>query len=128
MSRGIPGGEWAAITNGGDPVPIETRKIYFSESELIDAIEGFAKHTKRGMPPGKTVACGINGAGNLSVSLTVQNLADGVSATARFDHAAVAAALIRYCIGKKIPLAKAAEKSVQADGAGVALNLRIPEN
>ena len=110
-------------------MPIETRKISFSQLELSDAIERFAKSTKRAMPPGRIVGCaiGANG-GGVTVSMTVKNSADGASGTVRFDHASVAAALIRYCMETKIPLAKAAEKSVQAEGAGVALTLRIPEN
>ncbi len=109
-------------------MPIEIRKIIFSEAELIEAIEGFARNMRRTMLPGETVACSIDGTNDLSVSLTVQNLADGTSATTRFDHVAVAAALIRYCIGEKIPLAKAAENSVEAEGTGIALTLRLPQN
>jgi hypothetical protein len=106
-------------------MPVEIRRISFSEGEVIDAIGHFAKATRHPMPPGKITACEINSKVGLAVTVTVNHMADGSSHAVRFDSASVAAALIRYCIEKKIPIPKAAEKSVEALSNGLALILQL---
>lgn len=106
-------------------MPTETRKIVFSDIELAEAIERFAKATRHAMPPGRVTACRIDAKIGLSAMLTVTHLADGSSNTVRFDQPSIAAALIRYCMEKKIPIARSSEKTVEAIGSGVALTLRM---
>jgi len=106
-------------------MPTETRRIHFSNAEVADAIENFAKATKYPMPPGKIAECKIDAHAGLAAILTVHHVAEGSTRTARFDNNAIAAALIRFCIEKKIPIPKSAEKSVEAQGNGVVLILRI---
>lgn len=106
-------------------MPTETRRIEFSTAELVEAITSFAKTTRFPLPPGKVVGCQIDRHGAVAVTLTIQHVAEGAKRTARFDNNAVAAALIRYCIDKKIPIPKSAEKSVESDGKSMILTLRI---
>ena len=106
-------------------MPTETRRICFSNAEVADAIEHFAKATKFPMPPGKIAECKIDAHGPLMAALTVRHMAEGSSRIARFDKNTIAAALIRFCIEKKIPIPRSAEKSVEAQGDGVALILRV---
>jgi len=107
-------------------MPSELRRIVFSESEIIEALDRFAKATRHAMPAGKITACRIDSKSALSATLTVQHMAEGSTHTVRFDNASIAAALIRYCIEKKIPIPRASEKSVEAQGPGVALILNLP--
>lgn len=113
--------------NLGAAMPTETRRITFSSHELVEAIAHFAKATKYPMPPGKVTGCQIDQHGAVSATLTIQHMAEGSTRTARFDNNSIAAALILYCIEKKIPIPKAAVKSVQSDGKYMALILRIGE-
>jgi hypothetical protein len=106
-------------------MPTELRKIVFSNSELIDAIEGFARHTKKSMPAGKVVGCRVDGKDRITIALSVHHPAEGSKHTVTFDHASIAAALIRFCMEKKIPMPRTAEKSVERSGDGVALTLKI---
>ena len=106
-------------------MPVETRRIAFSEGEVIDAIGQFAKATHHPMPPGKITACEITNKSGFAATVTVSHMADGSSHAVRFDSASTAAALIRYCIEKKIPIPKAAEKSVEPQGNGLALILQL---
>lgn len=97
----------------------------FGQDEVIEALAHFAKATKHPMPSGKITACEINTKVDLAAVVTVTHLADGSTNTVRFDNASVAAALIRYCIEKKIPMPKAAEKSVEAQGKALTLILKL---
>ena len=106
-------------------MPTETRRISFSNAEVAEAIEHFAKATKFPMPAGKIVECKIDAHGALAATLTVQHVAEGTNRTARFDKNTIAAALIRFCIEKKIPIPKSAEKFVEAHGDGVVLVLHV---
>ena len=106
-------------------MPVEARRIMFTEDEVIEALAHFAKATKHPMPTGKIAACEINTKVDLAAIVTVIHPADGSTNTVRFDNASVAAALIRYCIEKKIPMPKAAEKSVEAQGNALTLTTYI---
>jgi len=109
-------------------MPTEIRKIVFSPAELAEALDHFAKATHHAMPPGKIAACEIDSKNALSVAVTVHHMAEGSTHTVPFDNPSVAAALIRYCIERKIPVPKAATKSVEAEGPGVALILTLGAN
>lgn len=106
-------------------MPTETRRITFSIRELVEAIAHFAKATKYPMPPGKIIDCKVETSGAVAATLTIQHMAEGATRTARFDNNSIAAALIHYCIEKKIPIPRSAEKSVESAGNGVVLSLRI---
>lgn len=106
-------------------MPIEIRKIAFSPAELTEALDHFAKATHHAMPPGKITACEVDSKSALSVMVTVQHMAEGSTHAVPFDNSSVAAALIRYCIERKIPVPKAATKSVEAEGPSVALILTL---
>lgn len=110
---------------GESAVPIELRKITFSDGELSEAIERFAKATRYPMPAGKIAECRVESKAGLALIVRVYNVADGSEHTVRFDQATVAAALIRFCIDKKIPIPKTAEKSVEAHGQTLSLILRL---
>ena len=110
---------------GESAVPIELRKITFSDGELGEAIERFAKATRYPMPPGKITECRVETKVGLTLIVHVNHMVDGSEHTVRFDQATVAAALIRFCIEKKIPIPKTAEKSVEAHGQTVSLILRL---
>ncbi len=97
----------------------------FSDIELADAVEHFAKATRYPMPPGKITQCRVDTKVGLALIVTVNHKADGSVNTVRFDQASIAAALIRFCIEKKIPIPKSAEKSVEAVGQAVSLTLRL---
>jgi len=106
-------------------VPTEFRRITFSDSELTEAIDRFAKATRYPMPPGKITECRIETKVGLALVVTVNHMAEGSVNTVRFDQPSLAAALIRFCIEKKIPIPKSAEKSVEAHGNLISLILRL---
>ena len=108
-------------------MPAEKRTICFTNDEVADALERFARATKHPMPQGKITACKIESGGALFATLTIQHMAEGSTQTARFDKNSIAAALIRYCIEKKIPVPKSAEKFVEAQNSGVTLIMNIGE-
>jgi len=106
-------------------VPIELRKITFSGGELGEAIERFAKATRYPMPSGKITECRVETKTGLTLIVRVDHMADGSEHTVRFDQATIAAALTRYCVDKKIPIPKTAEKSVEAHGQTLSLIIRL---
>jgi len=104
-------------------VPSETRNIVFSQNELLEAIGRYVKHVRHPMPAGKITRCHIEPDGNVSV--IVDHNADGSNHVVEFSHAMVAAALIRFCIEKSIPIPRKSEKTVHGEADGMALNFRI---
>ena len=104
---------------------IELRKITFSDGELGEAIDRFIKATRYSMPPGKITECRVETKAGLALIVHVGHMADGSENSVRFDQATLAAALTRYCIEKKIPIPRTAEKSVEAQGQMVSLILRL---
>ncbi len=100
-------------------MPTEMRQSVFRMVEVVTAVTDY--HRRRGiaLPIGTVVGVDIVEEDGVHGALLVQ----GDSVTTRFDVKAevLAAALILFCINRKIPLPVDADKRLQRVGDGVAL-------
>ncbi len=111
-------------------MPTEIRKLIFSRDELAEAIanhrNGHDNGSKHGdLPSGAIMFCRVHQDTQLRV--TVKVLPDGETniRTVQLEPEFVGAALMQYCIERKIPMPKGASKSLEAMGENIAMNLSI---
>jgi len=105
-------------------MPNETRQIEFANGELLEAITGYlgkpADPDAAGLKPGVRVS----ERPRPSVCYVLRDGEDREARASELEPAAIAAALIKYCIAHKIPIPRKAAKSVQVRGDIVVLLLR----
>lgn len=105
-------------------MPSEIRTITFDNGELIEAIHRARKIVNPPVPAGVIESCRTMAKEGAFVSVTVRNKSDGAAHEIDFGPATVAALLIQYCAFLRIPIPRAAAKSVQASGGNVTLVLK----
>jgi hypothetical protein len=105
----------------------ETRRITFSSEELIQAISRHRRDEKQPLPEsrirGSKVESGEGPIPRISLLLDPRG-GDGATAM-DFRPTEVAAALIKFCRLKRIPLPKRAEKSLGVDQGRISLVLHL---
>lgn len=98
-------------------MPIDTRTIAFNQSELKEALFNYCSATGHGLcDPGLTH---LKVSDEKGVVAIVEGHAPGVATV--FAQNEIAAALILYCRDQKIPLPRAAKKSLKMLGGSIAL-------
>jgi hypothetical protein len=88
----------------------ELRQIMFGPSEIITAITEYHKRRSLPLPRGTALRCFI--ADGLSATLYIQS-DDSAITELSIDAENLAAALILYCINRKIPLPVEADKRLR---------------
>jgi hypothetical protein len=104
-------------------MPTEIRRIVFSSDELRQALDAYLLGIGVALPVGYIQAAQFDKA----VSELWLSLYDGQrdeTHEATVSGAQAAASLIKFCIGKRIPLPKDATKSIAIVGDNVALEVR----
>lgn len=106
-------------------MPSETRKIVFSNNELITAINRHNQVSKNKLPKGMITTCKPLSQPGVAVRLEMLDQESGESTTVDLSPEVIGAALVRYCIAHKIPIPRHATKSVTAEGDDIALTLQV---
>ncbi|HEV2673177.1 MAG TPA: hypothetical protein VGV37_01465 [Aliidongia sp.] len=96
-------------------MPRELRQIMFGPPEIMTAIMEYHRRRSLTLPRGTAVRCQILDEPTLSAIMFIQT--DGLAMTElSVDAETLAAALILYCINRKIPLPAEAEKRLRKLG------------
>jgi hypothetical protein len=106
-------------------MPTEYRKIVFTNQEAANAIHAHARRSKVEIPVGDILSYDFTQPPEEMLLLTMRPPGDAPNVSVRLESSFIAAALIAYCIAHKIPLPKAAKKSISIQGSSVALDLQI---
>ncbi len=103
----------------------EFRRLVFSTEELLNALEIFRADKGAGLPAGRIRQVTIveDPAIGAKVRLT-EHVSDDEQEVV-VDGGMLAAVMINFCMGKKIPIPKAAKKTVVKAGEGLALSFSI---
>lgn len=106
----------------------EVRHVIFSSDELMQAIVEYCRASKTPLPAGdvvgSTAAVPETGTG-LEVALIMRQPPDFEDEPVAIENKVVGAALLRHCISKKVPLPRAASKSLELWDGNVALTLSL---
>ena len=103
----------------------ETRRITFSNEELIQAIAKQRRDEKQGLPESRIRGVKIEKGAETKI-LIVLAAAEGTGTeTIEIRLAEIAAALIKFCGRKRIPLPKRANKSIGVENGQVSLMLHL---
>ncbi len=108
-------------------MPTEYRRIVFPNQELHAALSEYQGAEIQDMPPGDIVAVALLDSPANTVRMTLVSTSEGTSYTADFNAAHIAAALIKFCIDRKVPIPKHSRKSLRLMGDNLALDIVIRE-
>ena len=105
-------------------MPGEVRHIIFSELEVLSALTGYRKRRRQPLPSSEDVEVTIRDKPKILVTLAIVPEGKRMPLEVVFEGEELAAALIMYCIGRKIPLpATGVSKSIQLVGDSIALQI-----
>ena len=102
----------------------EIRQIAFQQAEVCAAIQDYRRRRNEPLPPGSIARVDFGSGPEIVATLTIENDSTGARHEIAFDTEVLAAALILFCINRKIPLPATAQKKVQRVGDSVALVMR----
>ena len=102
-------------------MPTETRVLCFTKLELFEALRDYCSHTGRRLPPEAAERSGLNA----RQRRPNYRQFSGEESTMKFTDNEVGAALVMFCIRKRIPIAKRATKSLEITGETLSLHLKI---
>ncbi|MEM7172515.1 MAG: hypothetical protein AAF530_20280 [Pseudomonadota bacterium] len=103
----------------------ERRRLSFSPGELRHAIELFREDLEEILPPGDIIDLVVKQRPELHVSLTLESRPGAKPVNATLSGSALGAAIVHYCLYKDIPMPRAAEKTIEADGEGLVLCMSL---
>lgn len=106
-------------------MPTELREIAFRESEFFNAVRDYRMRRGQPLPVGSVLGIDLSDDPNLSATIRIGD-DEGVSfESIDLEAESIAAALILFCINRKIPLPAHADKSVMRAGDHVILKINI---
>ena len=107
-------------------MPHEERRIFFDYSETYKAIYALCvqKEMKK-PPPGAVTAIEVDAVDDRNLVFLIENNLDDSEGKREYSRDFLAAALMLYCRGLRIPLPKGARKSVDIEPDKVILNVSI---
>lgn len=94
-------------------MPTEIRNIIFTTNEVLFAVKDFRQRKKDPLPSGSVLDCVILEKPNIHAMIDMACDPDGHKLTLTFESEELAAALILFCINRKIPLPADAIKILQ---------------
>ncbi len=94
-------------------MPMEIRNIIFSANEVLFAFKDFRQRKGDPLPAGSILNYKIIEKPNLQVRIVMACDPDGHKQTITFESEELAAALILFCINRKIPLPADSAKTLQ---------------
>ncbi len=101
----------------------EIRQIAFLPSEVCAAIHDYRRRRGEPLPAGTITGVDFGEGPEVTVTLNIQNDAKGVTQVA-VTAEATAAALILFCINRKIPLPAKAQKKLARIGNSIGLMIK----
>lgn len=104
---------------------IEYRRLSFPRDDLITAIQLHDKATGNSSLQGALELGAITEQPEISVQLN--DAESGDNSSVRLDEQYILAAMIRFCIHQKIPVAQKAEKRVELADGHLALSMTIDQ-
>ena len=105
-------------------MPGEIRLIIFHDAEVLTALTEFRKRRKEPLPSSQEVEVTIRGKPRIMVTLAIVPGGKKMPLEFIFEGEELAAALIMYCIDRKIPLpATGVSKTIRLVGDSVALQI-----
>jgi hypothetical protein len=106
-------------------VPLETRKLEFTEAELQSALVSYALRRERELPESNVDDVIIGAGNNPTVTLNYVPDEPGGESAVEFAGSEVAAALILYCRDHEIPLPRDARKVLVEEDGGLSMIVRV---
>ncbi len=106
-------------------MPSEFRRVTFTNNELIEAIHDHNLVSRDKLPAGMIVTCKPVSEPDVAVRLELVDQGSGEARLAFLSPEVVAAALLRYCKKRRIPMPKQATKSIEIHENGISLNVEI---
>ena len=94
-------------------MPTEIRNIIFSTNEVLFAVKDFRQRKKDPLPSGSILDCKMIEEPKVHVQIEMACDPDGHKRTLTFESEELAAALILFCINRRIPLPADALKILQ---------------
>ncbi len=105
-------------------MPAEVRLIIFSELEVLSALTEYRRRRSQPLPSDEEIKLIIRDKPRILVTLAIAPEGKQIPLEVVFEGEELAAALIMYCIGRKIPLpATGVSKSIQLVGDSIALQI-----
>jgi len=105
-------------------MPSEFRRIVFTNAELQEALVDFPALEQVVLPAGKLQSARFNDQTRDTLVIDVYDAKSGQVRDAVLPTHFVAATLVRYCIAKRIPIQRSAQKALTISGDNIALDLR----
>jgi hypothetical protein len=102
----------------------EIRQIAFQPAEVCAALQDYRRRRNEPLPAGSIASVDFGSGPDIVVKLIIQNDSSGARHEVAFDTDVVGAALILFCINRKIPLPATAQKKVQRIGDSIGLVMR----
>lgn len=106
-------------------MPLETRKLEFTEAEVQTALVSYSLRRDIALPERNIEQVFIGEGTNPTVVLEYVPGQPGDTSEIEFSGEQVAAALILYCRGQKIPLPREAKKVLREEQGGISMIIRI---
>lgn len=103
----------------------EFRRLVFSSEELLNALEIFRAAKGAGLPAGRIRQLTIVEEPEIAARVRMDGQGEDETREVVVDDGMLAAVMINFCMGKKIPIPKAAKKTVVKAGNGLALSFSI---
>lgn len=103
----------------------ELRKLSFSPDELQAALFNNWLHNQQPVPRGTCERLELIGTGEVVARIPYRKADDNRLHVWNVSHAEVAAALIRLCLQRSIPLPRTAKKSLSKETDSIALVLEL---
>ncbi len=94
-------------------MPTEIRNIIFSTNEVLFAVKDFRQRKKDPLPSGSILDCKMIEKPEVHARIEMACDPDGAKRTITFESEELAAALILFCINRRIPLPANAIKILQ---------------
>ena len=105
-------------------MPTEFRRIVFSHSELREAFASYRNEGQVVLPAGPLRSVRFADESRNRLCLGVHDPQSDKVVDVELGAAFAAAALLRYCIARRIPIQRSAQKALALAGESLALDLR----
>jgi hypothetical protein len=115
---------WSAFDLDSEEVtvPTETRILVFSPDEVAEALAEYRDAGNGRLPAGDIVHCRV-GEDAPDITIKVMTPASREVLTATVAAEAVGAALVAFCLSRKVPLPMKSTRSLEAQGSDLALRI-----
>ena len=106
-------------------MPTESRQIAFREAEFFNAVRDYRLRRGEPLPMGSVLGIDIREEPDLTATIRISNDEGDSIETVALPTESIAAALILFCINRKIPLTANAAKSIRTSGDNIILLIDI---